>query len=191
MTSPIFVMPDPAPLKMYVIGSIALPALPANDSVLATAPALPAPETAPPAPPVNTVVRTLKVTAPAALDGFEPHWSQASRALPVSFIAVRDSRSQDGSLSSGAARNSAPAPGTAMIARPVPSLARPVQDCLKTSQPWRPTRPPSPLRVPHTPSTTMPLPNSQACSQNCHAGMDSSTASPHGRDLDCFNASAS
>ncbi|TXS76049.1 DUF4345 domain-containing protein, partial [Streptomyces sp. sk2.1] len=65
------------------------------------------------APPVKTVVRTLKVTAPAARPGFLPHSSQATRALPVSFIAVRESRSQEGSLSSGRVQNRAPAPGTA------------------------------------------------------------------------------
>ncbi|MEU1185438.1 hypothetical protein ABZ464_49090, partial [Streptomyces sp. NPDC005820] len=63
--------------------------MPAIDSAFATAPALPAPAAAPPAPPVKTVVRTLKVTAPAARPGFLPHSSHATSALPVSFIAVR------------------------------------------------------------------------------------------------------
>ncbi|MER5216878.1 hypothetical protein ABT063_41720, partial [Streptomyces sp. NPDC002838] len=75
------------------------PALPATDSAFATAPALPAPATPAPAPPVNTVVTTLKVTAPAARAGFLPHSSHATSALPVSFIAVRESRSQEGILS--------------------------------------------------------------------------------------------
>ncbi|RSR95264.1 hypothetical protein EF917_15510, partial [Streptomyces sp. WAC00469] len=66
------------------------PALPASEIARAAAPALPAPAAAPPAPPVNTVVSTLKVTAPAARAGFLPHSSQATSALPVSFIAVRE-----------------------------------------------------------------------------------------------------
>ena len=90
-----------------------MPALPATESAFAIAPALPAPETAaPPAPPVKTVVSTLKVTAPAALPGFLPHSSQATSALPVSFIAVRESRSQDGNLSSGSGQNRRLRPGS-------------------------------------------------------------------------------
>lgn len=75
MTSLIFTAVAPTPLVMYVIGSTILPALPAKEMALAMAPALPAPETAPPAPPVKIVVTTLKVTAPAARAGFLPHSS--------------------------------------------------------------------------------------------------------------------
>ncbi|RPK53690.1 hypothetical protein EES42_44025 [Streptomyces sp. ADI95-17] len=133
-----------------------LPALPATESTFATAPALPAPAAAPPAPPVNTVVRTLNVTAPAARPGFLPHSSQATRALPVSFIAVRESRSQEGSLSSGRAQKRVPAPGMEEMTRPVASWARPFQACPMASQPPNPTRVPRPLMVPQIPSTISP-----------------------------------
>lgn len=89
-------------LPTYVIGSTIRAALPVMDSARATAPALPAPEAALPAPPVKMAVTALKVTAPAARDGLVFQVSQATRALPVSFMVVRDSRSQVGSLSSGA-----------------------------------------------------------------------------------------
>ncbi|THA33506.1 hypothetical protein [Streptomyces sp. A1547] len=98
---------------------------------MATAPALPAPDTAPPLPPVQTVVMTWKATAPAAREGFDPHWSHARSALPVSFIAVRDSRSQEGILSSGTAKKSGPTPGMEVIAAAVESLARPVHGGLE------------------------------------------------------------
>ena len=74
---------------------------------------------------MNTVVSTLKVTAPAARAGFFPHSSHATSALPVSFIAVRESRNQEGSLSSGNVQNNVDAPGIEEITRPVASCARP------------------------------------------------------------------
>lgn len=99
--------------------------------------------------------------------------SQASRALPVSFTAVRESRSQAGSLSSGIAQYAAPTPGIAVITTPVRSLPRPVHAWPAASQPSKPTKVPRPLIVPHTPSTMMPLPNSQACSWMWYQGIDS------------------
>ncbi|WP_308311229.1 MULTISPECIES: hypothetical protein [unclassified Streptomyces] len=49
--------------------------------------------------------------------------------MPVSFIAVRESRSQEGSFSSGVVQN-ATASGVLEMATPVASLARPVQGLL-------------------------------------------------------------
>ncbi|MFJ9758699.1 hypothetical protein, partial [Streptomyces sp. NPDC101149] len=72
---------------------------------------------------MNTVVSTLNVTAPAARAGFFPHSSHATNALPVSFIAVRESRNHDGNLSSGNAQNNTPAPGIEEITRPVANCA--------------------------------------------------------------------
>ncbi|GAA3304140.1 hypothetical protein GCM10020295_54510 [Streptomyces cinereospinus] len=153
LMSPIFDRPAPAPLAMYVIGSMALAVVP---STRATAPALPAPDAAAPAPPVNTVVSTLNVTAPAARAGFFPHWSHATSALPVSFIAVRESRIQDGSFSSGRVQNILPAPGITVSARPVASCASPFHAWPIASQPPKPTSVPRPLIVPQTPSTIRP-----------------------------------
>src|ERR1700761_6954895 len=133
-----------------------LPALPATERALATAPALPAPDAAPPAPPVKTVVSTLKVTAPAARAGFLPHSSHATSAFPVSFIAVRESRIQEGSLSSGSAQKRVPRPGNEVRTRPVASCARPFHAWPIASQPPKPTSVPRPLIVPQTPSTIRP-----------------------------------
>jgi hypothetical protein len=163
MTSPTFTAVPPMPFAMYVIGSTIRPALPAKEMAFAIAPALPVAATAPPVPPVKTVVRTLKVTAPAAREGFLPHSSYAMSALPVSTTAVRESRSQEGSLSAGVSQYAAPS-GVPVISTPVASLPRPTQACPAASQPLKPTSVPRPLIVPHTPSTTKPTVKSQACS---------------------------
>lgn len=109
---------------------------------------------------MKIAVTTLKVTAPAARDGFSLHWSHASSALPVSFIAVRESRSQDGRYLPGIAMYAEPTPGMMAMDTPVASFASPVHACFVASQPSKPTSVPRPLMVPHTPSTMTPLPKS-------------------------------
>lgn len=179
--SPTLDRPAPAPFMTYVIGSMILPAFPARETALATAPALPAPAAAAPSPPVKTVVRTLKVTAPAARAGFLPHSSHASSAFPVCFMVLRDSQNHDGRALSGSAQNASWAPGIIDSVSPVANCARPFHACPIASQPPNPTSVPRPLMVPQTPSTIRPShTNDFTQCPTSYQWCFSSTGSPHG-----------
>ncbi len=133
----------------------------------------------------------LKVTAPAARAGFSPHWSHATSALPVSFIAVRESRSHDGISSSGSVQNSAFAPGTTEMTKPVTNWARPFHAWPIASRPLNPSSVPRPLMVPQIPSTIRPSQKNDFSQWPIsHQWCFSSTASPQG-SFASFMSSAS